>query len=592
MKKLLSIILSLFLITNVFAQIADDGFVVPIHEDFTGNSSSSATAGESSPAESTSSSTSSSSAISQGIWIEVTSDNQSLIRDVATGEKSGYEFDNSHFLSNANWWMWGELVPGVILDAEISAWNFDKTLYQASSYALNVPTVTWGDGFQDLLSVPFAPLYGTSEDSIGSFNKMGFSVATPYINVKLGYGNLGANGMMDYKGIFPVVSRWNDVGKGFTELSLGSKLQNIGKVKLNSTIGLSRTRGTYGFYNVNTAKIGMMDLALTATSYTTEEDLFFYNRTNTNAISAYFAISPLDALKIEAHGIMAMGTNIDPSLDSSAVALKATFTGNYFDITAQQTISGKEATSVWGTDSSGYSTVTPNTAISFVDAGFQATQHLGFELVETFTINEFDTMEGLMTLRNQAILNWDMSALVGKELKTSVYGVMSLDKLAKATSEKTKIVPYFQEAGLQVISKSLPFANQLTLDYGIKMEGAYEDTTYKYDMTYNSIMLTADFTDNISVNLGSIIRTKSTEDKKLVPFGIAVGFTLVETPLPGNPRFWAHATYGMNPYESNNYTLYRADDGLNNPEYTSYLLNTLNEDTNISEISLGLIWNL
>ena len=48
----------------------------------------------------------------------------------------------------------------------------------------------------------------------------------------------------------------------------------------------------------------------------------------------------------------------------------------------------------------------------------------------------------------------------------------------------------------------------------------------------------------------------------------------------------------MNPYESNNYTLYRADDGLNNPEYTSYLLNTLNENTNISEISLGLIWNL
>ena len=41
MKKILSIILSIFVISCAFAQIADDGFVVPIHEDFTGNSSAS-----------------------------------------------------------------------------------------------------------------------------------------------------------------------------------------------------------------------------------------------------------------------------------------------------------------------------------------------------------------------------------------------------------------------------------------------------------------------------------------------------------------------------------------------------------------------
>ena len=78
MKKLLSVLLSIFLIASVFAQ---EEFVIPLFEDF----SSVETEGESSPAESTSSSASSSSAISQGIWIEVTSDNQSLIRDVATG---------------------------------------------------------------------------------------------------------------------------------------------------------------------------------------------------------------------------------------------------------------------------------------------------------------------------------------------------------------------------------------------------------------------------------------------------------------------------------------------------------------------------
>lgn len=589
MKKIVSIILSIFIISCAFAQIADDGFVVPIHEDFTGNSSA---ATEEGATVATSTTTSSSSSILQGVWIEVTSDNQALIRDIATGEKSGYEFDNSHFLSNANWWMWGELAPGVILDAEISAWNFDKTLYQAASYAANVPTVTWGDGLQDLLSTPFAPLFNASKDSVGSFNKMGFSVTTPYINLKLGYGNLGGNGMIDYKGIFPVISRWSDVGKGFTEISLGSSLQNIGKAKINSTLGLSRTRGTYGFYNLNTLKIGIFDAAVTASSYTTEENLFFYNKSNKNAVSAYFAVSPSAAFSLETHAITAFGTDLKIGLDSSAAALKLSYFGNSLNLVAQQTISGKNATSVWGSDSSGYSAVNPNQAVSYLNAKYIFGNYFNISLVETFTINDFYTMEDVMTLRNQAIINYDMSALVGKELKTSVYGVMSLDKLAKTSSETLKIVPYFQEAGLQVIAKTLPFANQLTFDYGIKMEGAVDGTEYKNNIMYNSFILTADFTDTVSANLASVIRTKFEEDKTLVPFGIALGFSVKDTFLPGNPQFWMHATYGLNPYESNNYTIYRADDSLNNPEYTSYLLNTLNENTNISEISLGLIWDL
>lgn len=48
----------------------------------------------------------------------------------------------------------------------------------------------------------------------------------------------------------------------------------------------------------------------------------------------------------------------------------------------------------------------------------------------------------------------------------------------------------------------------------------------------------------------------------------------------------------MNPYEDNNYTLFRADDPLNKPLHRTYLLNSLYEDVTTSQISLGLIWNL
>ena len=48
----------------------------------------------------------------------------------------------------------------------------------------------------------------------------------------------------------------------------------------------------------------------------------------------------------------------------------------------------------------------------------------------------------------------------------------------------------------------------------------------------------------------------------------------------------------MNPYEDNNYSIYRRDEALEKWEHRTYLMNTLDGDTNTSHISLGLIWDL
>jgi len=126
---------------GIFAQAANDGFVVPLDEDLTKAVTASPAAAA--PA-------AGSSSVAQGIWIETTSDSKALIRDIATGKKKGYEFDNSHFLSNANWWFWGDINKSFHLDAEISVWDFDKTLYQANTFGANVPDVSWGDDFRVL----------------------------------------------------------------------------------------------------------------------------------------------------------------------------------------------------------------------------------------------------------------------------------------------------------------------------------------------------------------------------------------------------------------------------------------------------------
>ena len=239
--------LTLALVSSLaFAQEADDGFIVPLNEDFS-------KAVSAAPAQA---STAGNSSVAQGAWIELTSSNKAIIRDIATNEKSGYEFDNSHLLSNLNWWFWGDITPSFHLDAEISVYDFDKTIYQSNSYADNDPTVSWKDGFHELYSMPFSFMHNGNDNTVGSFNKFGFTLINPYFETKIGYGKLKAGGMLDFDGIYHVIDRWESVEKGFTELSLGKDLQKIGDFTVNATAALSMMRGTYGLYDLLDVKYG------------------------------------------------------------------------------------------------------------------------------------------------------------------------------------------------------------------------------------------------------------------------------------------------------------------------------------------------
>ncbi len=533
----------------------------------------------------------------QGIWIEATSDTGAIIRDIATGEKSGYEIDNEHFKSNANWWFWGDITKNLHLDAEISVWDFDKTLYQANSFAANVPTVTWGDGLQNLAGMFFSPVYNGNDDGVGSLNKMGFTISNPYLNVKLGYGNLKENGMSEFSGIFNVLDRWLDVGKGFTEITNGKKLSRIGDVKINVLAALSQMRGTFGTYDLVNLKFGdNYQAAFTFGSTTTEEQLFFYNKNNTNAASAYFSAEPLDTLKLEAHALGTFGTGLKFGQNALAYAGRVTFHNENLEIAAKGTYAGEDVTSVWGSDGQIYDDINADSIRGQLDVNYNLKDFLNIGLDESIKLNDYDDpANGLMNIRTQPNIDFDLEPLTDIGLKISAYGVVNVDRLATETSKNREVITSFDEAGIEINAKDLGrYIRKLTFDYAASID--YEDWKEgnKYDMGvfYNSFMLSTDVTDNLNFHAGAILRNKAEEAAAFVPFGFALGMKIAKIPVLGKPMFWTHFSYGMNPYSENNYSLYRADNWMNKTPHRTYLLNDLYEDYTTSHISFGFIWNI
>ncbi len=590
-KGIITILAALFVTAASFAQAANDGFTVPLDKDLTfaikeNAAPQVAVAGP---------------AILQGIWIETTGQSDFLIRDISSGEKSGFELDQVHFLSNANWWFWGDINDTFQLDAEISVWDFDMTLFQADSFAANVPLVTWADGLQGLASFFFSPIFNGNGSAVGSMNKLGLNIVTPYFETLLGYGTLKANGMSSFKGIYNVLDAYLDVGKGFTEIRLGKKLKSAGDFKFNAVAALSQMRGTYGMYDFFTVKYkDSFEGAITFGSKTSSENLFEYFDDYTSALSAYLAYSPFDGFKIEGHLIDTFGSSLSGDADNLAFAGRLSYSGNAGgELNASLSLSyaGSDVDSVWGSDGQDYDDINADSLTARLNADYAPLDFLKISLDEKAAFNNTAAFsDGLITFRTQPILDFDFNSVLNKDICLSAYGVFNVDRLASETSSGQEIVPYMNEAGLELTMADIG-VKKLVMDYAVSF--SYDDSTkwtdgnsYSFDKVYNSFMVNTQITDTLNFHAAALVRINSEDDAAFVPMGFAFGAKVDKLPLPGNPSLWTHFCYGMNPYESDNYSLYRADDPQNNPAHRTYLLNTLEGSTTKSQISVGLIWSL
>ncbi|WP_294429109.1 hypothetical protein [uncultured Treponema sp.] len=601
MNKKISVLLALsLLISSSYAQEANDGFVVPLNEDFS-------KAVSAAPAQA---STAGNSSVAQGAWIELTSSNKAIIRDIATNEKSGYEFDNSHLLSNLNWWFWGDITPSFHLDAEISVYDFDKTIYQSNSYADNDPTVSWKDGFHELYSMPFSFMHNGNDNTVGSFNKFGFTLINPYFETKIGYGKLKAGGMLDFDGIYHVIDRWESVEKGFTELSLGKDLQKIGDFTVNATAALSMMRGTYGLYDLLDVKYGdekapLIEFAATFGSKTESEKLYDYNKDNINAFSTYLAVAPIEPLKIEFHMLGTFGTDLDLEKETLAFAGRGSWQAEKWSLRVMESLAGSSVNSVWGSDGQAYDDINAGKLFTQADFAFAPLEWFSFGLDEGLTLPSYDDETFALSfasdtsaeysLRNEPYFDFDLERFLATPLTLASYGVIYADKAV--SGKKNKQIITLQEAGAELAwAPDFSMMKKLKFDYATSSSynkwTSSAGSSYKKNVTYHSMILKSDITDNFNVFGGMLYRAYENKTDKNQPLGFALGFAVNKTPLPGHPKLWAHFAYGMDPFEDNNYSLYRADDPLNKPIHRTYLLNTLDDNNYNSFVRVGLIWDL
>ena len=524
-----------------------------------------------------------SSSFFMGLWIETTSNNTFLIRDIATGEKAGFEFNRAAIYTKANWWFWAEFASKFQLDAEIGVWEADIPLYQANSFGGNIPDTTWGDGFQGISSVLFAPVFGLNGQSVGGFNKLGFNINSPYVQARLGYGLLKEGGMSEFTGIYNVIDRWDDVGRGYTELHLGESLRQFGNnVTLNTFAAFSRMRAEYGVYSlVHASFFDKAEATVSFGSTTNSGELFRYNEQNENAFSLYGSYAPLETLSFSFHGLTSFGTGFDSGLNASAIALGAEFEVNNYSAELTLSLAGPDVITVWGDDE----TVDPDSFGAYLVQWFTVNDNvkIGLDTGAAF-YNTEQFSEGLINIRNQPMFDLNFNNL---GMSLSLYGVLQLDRIALFDDSKQPWVFWFEEAGLELTLNEIPAMQKIVFNYAMFMEYADWNNGYDLETLYNSIMFSANINDNLLATAGSIIRVDSPS-----PLGFAVGASIKTNWKIGAPRLWSHIAYGMDPYEDNNYTLFRADDPLNNPMYRTYLLNRLNDHIDKCRISIGLIWEL
>ena len=538
--------------------------------------------------------------LKMGMWIRVYGDSKFITRDKKNGTEKGYEFDKLSLVSKANWWFYGDLGK-FHLDAEVGVWKFDNTMYQANSYAGNIPTVTWGDGAQNLISRFWAPVSGMNDNTAGMFNKLGFKIQNPWVNTFIGYGELKDNTLTNWTGIYKTIYNYRDVGKGGIELSNGSRWSDFGDVKLKTMVGLSRSRAQYGSYSlVSVDLFDKANVSATFGSTTNKAELFRYDEQNTNAASLYASYNFTDAAKAEAHGMYTWGTDISGWFGQQAAgAIKLSYTTEKFSARASQSYAGSKAATVWGIDE----TVGLDSLYTLAGASYKITDafSLGMDYDMKFSDTE-NLADGHKNFRFMPMFDVEMEPLLSIPLSIKTYAAANLDIIEASVNSSKPSTFTFDEAGIEIAYEpKFAFLQKLVFDYAAK--ASYDslssgDSSYTHDIFYNTIMLEAQITERLGANFGALIKSKNgADDGSFVPVGLAFGVNYqTKWEKIKHPRVYAQFLYGMDPYEDYDYELFRADSYKNAyVPHRTFLPNTWSDSANQflaeSHVRLGIIWD-
>lgn len=536
--------------------------------------------------------------LSMGLWLEASQDSAFLTRDIATGEKAGLEYDSTILSTKANWWFWGPVAEGLVLDLEVGLWEADLPLYQADSYGANVPLTTLTDGVQGLAGILFAPLWGLNGEASPGINKFLAKLQGPLVAVSLGYGEVPDEKRRELTGIFSVIDQWDDAGKGFLELEAGDAPKHPGgDVNLDFLGGFSRTRGEYGMYGfVRGGFTGIFDLLVHAGSTSTSTELFRYDEQNDNAAGLMASFHPFPGLELALHGIAGFGTAQGAMApDNSALGFRALLDLGTFRMEALQTWAGAGVSTVWGDDTSlhadaFHSLLKPALELQpGVIAGLQADLDLA---------DAWAPVNALATLDAEPWVDLDFGKILGQGFRTRAYGRMTGERIAPATDSSQPVTAYLSEAGLAFATGRMEgLWEALDVRWAlIHQPGDWDSTSASLaaGMLYNSLTLTLDLDASFALTAAALVRTDlGGADASLVPFGAGIGAWWA-TPWKdlGSPRLWAQAAWGLDPWKDDHRTLYRTDDPDYAADHLTWSLVDLEEATGLMHLRAGLVWDL
>lgn len=485
--------------------------------------------------------------IAFGTWSRAQIAATFLTKDIASGEEDGFDFDNATVRAQSYWKFGGDFLPGWSTAMELQVVENTKKLYQSNTMYGEIPFTSWADGFQTMVDAifhPFNAFMGNADPALGHFKA---TLTTPYVKLFTGYKwSKGTNHAFFWE---TSSAADTDANAGFTEISLGEKLQNIGDmVALTAVVAPTKRTGTDGVYSwVNAVIMGNYTVDLTFNTKTTSADVVRYFDENENAI-ALGASAKFGDFTVKATGLMNYqnvgGELVTPAGPVNYIAAGLSVDGKVADILEfglGAKIGGDAAYTVYGDDGD----LKKGSLFAWLDPTIS--------LMDAFEINLYTDY----TLSNKVIAgdDSDLAMYIGPSVSAKLKDFIGIDLTVSVKAGMDLNVPVtgdaeftYNEAGLKLVARKL-------IDFIPNIE-LYFTNQNGDEVMRNSVLLNLGMKDGMGASAGFIARTDVSDDaatnpdETLCTMGANLGFSWI-LPLPEikKPNWYVQGVYNFDPYD-------------------------------------------
>lgn len=525
-----------------------------------------------------------------------------LTRDIATGETSGFEIDQSGLYGVAYWTLSGQVAPGFRLFTELQLFNGGTTIFQANTDGSQAALTSIPDGLDALaqgLWRPFGALNGGGRPSL---NKFQFTFEAPLFSLATGYGAAQAttNSL-----IYTTISG-ADAGDGFLEIKNRGDLTALpGDLGWwNGMVALTRRAGGLGiasYQNFDILDGTFVTVGYNANSPATALADFWTDSGHSVSLGVRTAIN---AMTVRAHLLGAFGPNdafgaatlaaaadLDVSADGRTLYVLARWAGEN-----PYTVFGDDGTVGKGTF---YLQVSPSLQNDLFKVGVDTNVTLDNFIADDdgsgFADEDGDgDTDAVYDLYVKPYYDLYLSQIVPSLNATAtVYAKTGVRTFNETFDIQTRTVIRLNELGVQgSFSDLAAFMPSLTVSYaglfGYATYNVFEPGTVLETLT-NSILVQAGLANDVQVNGGVILRSNfdesltAAERAQLVPFGFAVGAgkRFAEEFL-GGPYGYANFAFNFDPFDGGQVGLAMNDFAPSNRDGS----------TGVAYLRVGMSWDL